>query len=56
MDRPAKISDYRPISLIGSVYKILAKDLTNRLKLVVDRVIGEAQSAFLGGGILWMGY
>lgn len=49
IDGPANISDYRPISLIGSVYKILAKVLTNRLRKVMPRVIGEAQSAFLGG-------
>lgn len=49
VDRPARISNYRPISLIGSLYKILAKVLTNRLKQVVHRLIGEAQSAFLGG-------
>ncbi|XP_028112697.1 uncharacterized protein LOC114310805 [Camellia sinensis] len=49
VDGPATISDYRPISLIGSLYKILAKVLTSRLKLMVPRVIGEAQSAFLGG-------
>ncbi|XP_028110225.1 uncharacterized protein LOC114308763 [Camellia sinensis] len=49
VDGPATISDYRPISLIGSLHKILAKVLTSRLKLVVPRVIGEAQSVFLGG-------
>lgn len=49
VDCPSSISDFRPISLIGSIYKILAKVLANRLKKVVPRVIGEAQSAFLGG-------
>lgn len=49
VDCPSSISDFRPISLIGSIYKILAKVLANRLKKVVPRVIGEAQLAFLGG-------
>lgn len=49
IDGPATILDYRPISLIGSLYKILAKVLTNRLRKVMPRVIGEAQSAFLEG-------
>ena len=30
------IRDFRPISLVGSVYKILAKVLTNCLKEVLD--------------------
>ncbi|KAI9153519.1 hypothetical protein LWI28_012562 [Acer negundo] len=37
----------RPISLIGSMYKILAKVLANRLKLVMDSVIREFQMAFV---------
>lgn len=49
VDCPTSISDYRPTSLIGSMYKILAKVLANRLKNVVLRVIVEAQSAFLSG-------
>lgn len=31
------------------MYKILSKVLSNKLKQVVSRVIGEAQTAFLGG-------
>ncbi|KAK2652607.1 hypothetical protein Ddye_012463 [Dipteronia dyeriana] len=32
---PESLHDYRPISLIGSLYKVLAKVLANRLKLVM---------------------
>jgi hypothetical protein len=43
------IRDFRPISLIGSIYKILAKVLANRLALVLDSIISEAQNSFVGG-------
>lgn len=46
---PSCLNEYRPISLIGSLYKILAKVLANRMKKVMSKIIGEAQSAFLGG-------
>lgn len=43
------ISDYRPISLVGSLYKILSKVLASRLKKVLPKIVGESQSAFIGG-------
>ena len=43
------IRDFHPISLIGSVYKILAKVLANRLRRVLDGLISESQNAFVGG-------
>ncbi|KAL4561276.1 hypothetical protein LXL04_033440 [Taraxacum kok-saghyz] len=46
---PLVLSDYRPISLIGCVYKIMAKTLAIRLKGVVGSVIGDVQTAFLKG-------
>ncbi|KAL4560381.1 hypothetical protein LXL04_032531 [Taraxacum kok-saghyz] len=44
---PLILGDYRPISLIGSLYKILAKVLANRLKRVIGSVVGENQTAFI---------
>nr|GEZ58595.1 RNA-directed DNA polymerase, eukaryota [Tanacetum cinerariifolium] len=38
---------FRPISLIGSLYKIIAKILANRLVTVLGDVINEIQSAFV---------
>ncbi|XP_028122358.1 uncharacterized protein LOC114319532 [Camellia sinensis] len=43
------LGDYRPISLVGSVYKVLAKVLASRLKGVLPHIISTAQSAFIGG-------
>ena len=43
------IKDFRPISLVGSVYKLLSKVLANRLRLVLDKLILESQNSFVGG-------
>ena len=45
----SNIRDFRPISLVGSVYKILAKVLANRLKEILDQLISESQNSFVGG-------
>ncbi|GJX91166.1 RNA-directed DNA polymerase, eukaryota, reverse transcriptase zinc-binding domain protein [Tanacetum coccineum] len=41
------VNDYRPISLIDSLYKIITKLLTNRLVTVIDGLVNEVQSAFI---------
>ncbi|XP_028113522.1 uncharacterized protein LOC114311595 [Camellia sinensis] len=48
-ESPNGLTDYRPISLVGVVYKILAKVLSRRLKQVLPNVISEVEMAFLGG-------
>ena len=42
------IRDFHPISLIGCIYKLLAKVLANRLALVLDSIISESQNSFVG--------
>ncbi|CAL5404505.1 unnamed protein product [Camellia sinensis] len=49
LENPSGLSDYRPISLVSSLYKILAKVLTHRLKPALSSIIGETQTAFIGG-------
>nr|GEZ21415.1 RNA-directed DNA polymerase, eukaryota, reverse transcriptase zinc-binding domain protein [Tanacetum cinerariifolium] len=41
------VKDYRPISLIGSMYKIISKILANRLVVVLGGLVNEFQSAFV---------
>ncbi|GKC08551.1 RNA-directed DNA polymerase, eukaryota [Tanacetum coccineum] len=41
------VRDFRPISLIGSIYKIVAKILANRLSVVIPDLISEVQTAFV---------
>ena len=45
----SNIRDFRPISLVGSLYKILSKVLANRLKQVLDQLTSESQNSFVGG-------
>ena len=45
----SNIRDFRPISLVRSVYKILAKVLANHLKEVLDQLISESHNSFVGG-------
>nr|GEU40357.1 transposon TX1 uncharacterized [Tanacetum cinerariifolium] len=46
---PIHISDFRPISLIGVQYKIIAKILTIRLFKVTDKIVNKKQSTFIAG-------
>ncbi|KAJ0524126.1 putative RNA-directed DNA polymerase [Helianthus annuus] len=44
---PAGLSDYRPISLVGCMNKVISKVLENHLKGVIHGLISEEQTAFL---------
>ena len=44
-----EFGDFRPISLLGGLYKMLAKVLANRLKKVIDKVVSHDQNAFVKG-------
>ncbi|XP_047260074.1 uncharacterized protein LOC124892947 [Capsicum annuum] len=42
-----ELRDYSPISLIGSVYKILAKVLAEKLETLIGKLISVHQNAFI---------
>ncbi|GJZ61349.1 putative RNA-directed DNA polymerase, eukaryota, reverse transcriptase zinc-binding domain protein [Tanacetum coccineum] len=46
---PLGFFDFRPISLIGCVYKVISKILATRLAKVINSIIGPNQSAFIEG-------
>ncbi|MCH80431.1 LINE-1 reverse transcriptase like [Trifolium medium] len=49
VNSPFSISDFRPISLLGCLYKLITKVLAKRLAKVIDSVIAPNQSTFIKG-------
>ncbi|GKV41384.1 hypothetical protein SLEP1_g48927 [Rubroshorea leprosula] len=49
VNSPQKIEEFRPISLVGVMYKLIAKLLARRLASVLNGIIGENQMAFVSG-------
>ena len=47
VDDPTTIDEYRPISMVGALYKIISKPLSIRLKEVMSLLVDESQSAFV---------
>jgi hypothetical protein len=43
------VKDFRPISLTGSIYKIISKVLANRLREVLGSLLSPTQNAFIQG-------
>nr|XP_018634159.1 uncharacterized protein LOC104119208 [Nicotiana tomentosiformis] len=46
---PSTVKDHRPIACCTTVYKIISKVITKRIKSVLDGLIGHSQSAFIEG-------
>ena len=44
---PVGFKDFRPISMVGCLYKIIAKLLAGRLKKVMSHLVGPHQSSFI---------
>nr|XP_016488098.1 PREDICTED: uncharacterized protein LOC107808123 [Nicotiana tabacum] len=43
------IKEYRPIACCSTLYKLISKIITAKLKMVVDSIVGPAQVAFIEG-------
>ena len=49
-DKPKQfLKNWRPISLLSTVYKIGSSAIANRLKRVLDRIISFSQTGFISG-------
>lgn len=46
-ENPQKVGDFRPISLIGCIHKLISKLLATRMKSVIGPLISQCQSTFL---------
>ena len=44
---PCMLDQFRPISLVGAIYKVISKVLARRLKKVLLSIIDESQSTFV---------
>lgn len=52
MKQPKKVADLKPISLCNVLMRILSKVMANRIKLTLNVLVSEKQSAFIDGRLL----
>lgn len=47
-----EMKDLKPISLCSVVYKIVSKILSNRLKIIIPRIVSPTRGAFVAGRLI----
>ena len=47
-----RIKDMRPIACFSTIYKVISKILTSRLRKVINSVIDDSQAAFISGRVI----
>ena len=45
--RAEDLKDFKSITVVGNLYKLLAKLLANRLKMVAGKIVSKSQNAFV---------
>lgn len=46
---PNGLNDFRPISLLGCISKLISKILANRLRKVINHIVSDVQTGFIAG-------
>ena len=49
VEQPENLREFRPISLCDVIYKIITKIIANRIKGILDEIIGPHQCSFIKG-------
>lgn len=52
LSNASKAADFRPISCLNTLYKVISKLLAKRLQQILSKVISSSQSAFMPGRLL----